>query len=279
MSPPRQLLWQEGCSLRAVTLPVWQCGTPESFAGADVVVFDVLRATTTIACALAAGARAVLPVGSVDEARAARRRRPERVLAGEVHFHPPPDFDLGNSPNQYTRASVGGREVLLVTTNGTRALVAAQGARRLFAGALVNATAVAASLHPRRPLVLVASGTVGEPSLEDLVGAGAVLASLGDLGLDLDLDAWSRTALDLFRAVREDLASFLARTPNGQRLAAEGFAEDVRACARLDAWPVAAQVVRRRPLTLTAARDVQAILRPGRPPDPARRGAQAEVPP
>ena len=95
--------------------------TPADVQGRVVLVIDVLRASTTVAVALANGARAVIPFDSSDEviARAKQFERSDVLLAGERRMHAIPGFDLGNSPREYTREMVEGKTVLLTTTNGT----------------------------------------------------------------------------------------------------------------------------------------------------------------
>ncbi|MCL5097419.1 MAG: 2-phosphosulfolactate phosphatase, partial [Candidatus Omnitrophica bacterium] len=99
------------------------------------VVFDVLRATSTMLTALANGARAIMPVVEIEEALAIRRRQPEVLLAGErggLRIRSAQtgsvDFDLGNSPREFTRERVCGKAIVMSTTNGTRALRACAGA-------------------------------------------------------------------------------------------------------------------------------------------------------
>jgi 2-phosphosulfolactate phosphatase len=236
--------------LQVTTVPTWQSAPEEVFEGASAVVFDVLRATTTIAHALASGARAVLPVDGPDAARRLRATHPDWLLGGEVAFRAPPDFDLGNSPTQYTRATVADRTVLLATTNGTRALVAARAATRVYAAGLVNARATAEALPPELPVVLVASGTIGMPSLEDLLGAGAVLACLMRIHDEVAGDTLSRIALETFEATRAHLADVLYATENGRRLVEAGFGDDVATAGVLDGVPVVAEVQAGEPLTL-----------------------------
>lgn len=234
------------------TLPTWQRAKEESFRGHQAVVFDVLRATTTMAYAFAHGARAIRPVDDVDVARRCREQDPLSLLAGEVDFLPPADFDLGNSPTQYTRARVEGRTIILTTTNGTKGLVAVAEAEAVFAAAIVNAAHVADLLAPGYPVVLVAAGTLGRPSVEDLLGAGAVLDRLVKRYERLRLDDWSLLALELWRQVRGNVSDFLLHTANGRRLAEAGFTEDVRMAARTNSLAVVPRLTEREPLTLTA---------------------------
>src|SRR5262245_53129124 len=103
-------------------------------AGGLAVVIDVLRATTTIIHALAAGCSAVIPAAEVEEARerAGRMLAGKVLLGGERDGRPLPGFDRGNSPLEYTPAACRGTTLVLTTTNGTRALLRAAEAERVL---------------------------------------------------------------------------------------------------------------------------------------------------
>src|SRR5262249_5944787 len=118
--------------------------TPADLAGGLAVVIDVLRASTTICHALAAGAKEVIPCLEVEEARErANRYVPgDAVLGGERGGLRIEGFDLGNSPREYTPTTVGGRTVLFTTTNGTRAMRQCTEAARVVIGAFVNLSPV-----------------------------------------------------------------------------------------------------------------------------------------
>ena len=117
---------------------------PSDVAGRTVVVVDVLRATTTITVALAAGAKAVLPAASTEEALriAQNLERDDMLLAGERRSVRIPGFALGNSPCEFASDAVRGKTIVMTTTNGTQALITAQGAREVIVGAAVNFAAV-----------------------------------------------------------------------------------------------------------------------------------------
>ena len=106
--------------------------------GTTAVVIDVLRASTTIVHALAAGAKCVVPCVDVDVARrlAGEMAGAEPILGGERQGLRIEGFDLGNSPAEYTAATVGGRPVLFTTTNGTRALDRVDGAEKVMIGGI-----------------------------------------------------------------------------------------------------------------------------------------------
>lgn len=203
--------------------------------GAAVAVVDCLRATTTIAAALAAGAAAILPVATEAEARVLAARSGS-LLAGECHCLPPEGFDVGNSPASFTTALVAGREIVLWTTNGSKALAAATGrAASVVAFALVNAAAVARHLGRQRPsrLVILCAGTEGRFSLEDTYAAGALVARL-QAWTPLACDESATAALLTYQAAADRPLQVLSGTGAAARLHAAGLLDDVRFAARPD---------------------------------------------
>lgn len=115
--------------------------------GGVVVVVDVLRAFSTAAYAFAAGASAIWLAAGVEEALALGRAIPGALVMGEDHGRRPPGFDLSNSPVEVASADVEGRALVQRTSAGTRGVIAATGADRLFAASLVCASATAAALN------------------------------------------------------------------------------------------------------------------------------------
>src|SRR5262245_10548300 len=113
---------------------------PGRLGGGVAVVIDVLRATTTIVHALAAGCACVRPCAEVEEARTLAGSLPagKVLLGGERGGAPIPGFDLGNSPREYTPAVCRGLTLVLTTTNGTRALLRAAEAERVLVAAFCN---------------------------------------------------------------------------------------------------------------------------------------------
>jgi 2-phosphosulfolactate phosphatase len=217
--------------------------SPGSLRERSAVVLDVLRATTTIATALAHGAAEVRTFPDLDTARAAAAGfdRP-KLLAGERQCVAPAGFDCGNSPREFTADRVGGKAVFLSTTNGTVALAAAKDAAVLLAGAVVNAMATAARLEREsRDVTLVCAGTQGAVSIEDLLCAGAVIGSLMRRGVDVKLESdAAEMALRMWKSSKARLVAAFKRTKGGQNVIAAGLAPDLDACAQLDAFDVVA---------------------------------------
>jgi 2-phosphosulfolactate phosphatase len=216
-----------------------------------VAVFDVLRATTTIAAALAAGVSEIRIFDTVESAAAAKQEQ-NCLLVGERNCLPPPGFDLGNSPGSFDSTAHRGRIIFMSTTNGARAIVAAQAAPLLLTAALVNAAATADRLLAAKlDITLLCAGTDGQPAMEDLIGAGAVIAALAhktSLSLENDI---ARIAHRLFQSARQDLRSALAESTGGQNVLAVGLDADIDFAARLDAFQIVG-VVAVNPLRVLA---------------------------
>ncbi len=223
-----------------------QSVAPADVAGRTVVVVDVLRATTCIAVALANGAKAVLPAASSDEALriAQNLERDAVVLAGERKSLRIPGFAMGNSPGEFTAEAVAGKTLVMTTSNGTQALIAAQGAREVLAGAAVNFGAVAAraraALADHGQVLVLCGGGDGEFALEDAFAAGRIAkALLPEGGLKaVEVNDAAVASLELARRYGERWARALKASSHGRELAALGLQADLEACATQDSHPV-----------------------------------------
>jgi 2-phosphosulfolactate phosphatase len=203
------------------------------------VVIDVVRATTTVVAALAAGCDGVRPVGDVDEARALAAEQ-GALLAGERGGLPPDGFDFGNSPGEFTPERCAGRPVVLTTTNGTNAVRRCAGARGVWAAAFVNAEATARALVAcdAEQVLLVCAGSGGHVAADDVAAAGCIAGSLALLGAATPGDG-ARIAAALFDGWKSDLRGLLRRSLSGRKLAEVGLADDLVDCARVDNSPLA----------------------------------------
>lgn len=210
------------------------------------VVFDVLRATSSMLTALAHGARAIRPVAGIPEALAVRARQPDVLLAGErngLRIRAAQadgiDFDLGNSPREFTPERVRDRTIVMTTTNGTRALQSCRGAAQVLAGGFLNLGRTADHLrrqHPQEVLV-VCSGTFEQPAFEDVLAAGALCERLwADYG-DGDISDGAQIARQVYGTNRGDLMAAVSMARNGRRLLAHpDLRDDVPACLQMDRW-------------------------------------------
>jgi 2-phosphosulfolactate phosphatase len=226
------------------------CFTPGGLSAAEVqgrtvFVIDILRATTSICVALSHGAKAIIPVGSTEEAlRLAQTIGSANVLlAGEKQCVRIPGFHLGNSPLEMTEAAVRGKTIIVTTSNGTRALLACQGAAAIYPAAAVNLTVAAErareALDGDQDILIVCAGRDGTFSLDDAYCAGRLVSAiLGGTKPSRALNDAGLASLDLVRRYGSRWTRPLAYSQAGRELIRLGFRADLREAARVDAYPI-----------------------------------------
>ena len=236
-------------SIEVLFAPAEFARLPErNLAQTTAVVFDVLRATTSMVTALANGATAIVPVEGIEEALAMKRRDPCILLAGERNGWRIDaaqaggiEFDLGNSPREFTRERVEGKRIAMTTTNGTRALRSCRRARSVLVGGLVNLEAVHQWLRsrPAQELLLVCGGTYEEAAFEDTLAAGLLANRLWDQYASGHVADSAAIARELARRWESDLPGAMANARNARRLLSiPELAEDVRWSIQADALPL-----------------------------------------
>ena len=220
------------------------------------VVFDVLRATSTFVTALHHGAQAIIPVSEIVEAleikkSEARSRKPELILLGGerngVRISADGiDFDLGNSPREYTPEKVRGKTIVSTTTNGTRALRACVGAKTVLAASFLNLTATADFLRQENfeNILLVCAGTGENQADEDVLAAGALAELLTARG---DVRSTNSDSTEIARrawlAAKLDLPATGGKSENARRLLAiPELRDDVAFCLQRDIFPLVAKM-------------------------------------
>jgi 2-phosphosulfolactate phosphatase len=238
------------------------------------VVFDILRATTTMLTALANGAAEIIPVSEIPEALAwwesdrnvllAGERDGMRILAalakvaGRRFLAGAPDsgtsaarlrslprdgidFDFGNSPREFTREKVEGKKIVITTTNGTRALRACVDADEVHVGSFLNMSSLARELSASRceKLLIVCAGTGDEASLEDTLAAGSLCESLPTAQL---LDS-AEIALATYLHHKPNLIAAVSAARNGRTLLSlPELAQDVGVCFQRDTLNITARL-------------------------------------
>lgn len=197
------------------------------------VVFDVLRATSSMITALANGAKEIFPAKTIEEAFALKEEVPDAVLGGERHGERINGFDIGNNPFEY--ASLRDRRIISTTTNGTIALRACENGGRVLVGALLNIAALQREIVKSAPgeILLVCAGTFDTFAMEDAIAAGLLAAEFPDAELS---DAACATV-----AAARQFASPLAglrAARNGRALTAKGWDDQIEWCAQLSRFDV-----------------------------------------
>ncbi len=205
---------------------------PGGTEGKQVVVIDILRATTTMCVALDRGCEEMVAVAKVEEAL---EYRPEGyLLAGEREGHKVEGFDFGNSPQEYDAEKVAGKKIVITTTNGTQALSMSRGAEKVWVSSFYNLRAtVDAILAIGLPVVMFCSGWKNRFNLEDTLFAGALVEMLAQGGFEIEDDA-SRAALYLWHEAKSDLTGFLENANHVQRFKSMHTESDLEVCLRMD---------------------------------------------
>lgn len=208
-----------------------------SASGRAIAVIDVIRATTTITMALHQGCAGVIPVRTLNEARAVAWKLGRRaLLAGERGAVKAAGFDLGNSPAEYGRERVKGKTVVLTTTNGTRTFRVASEAQAIIACSFLNVSAAARWLAGTGlDTLILCAGQHGRFCLEDVVGGGMLIdrvLSVSDRPMECSDAAWA--AYKLFITYRNDLFGMLRGCEWGKEIIRKGFGADLEICAQVD---------------------------------------------
>lgn len=199
-----------------------------SLAATTCVVFDVLRATSSMVTALANGATGIFPVRTIEEAQALKGEMADAILGGERHGDPIAGFDVGNNPLDYRRFA--GRRIITTTTNGTIGLRNCEHAPHVLVGALLNMEALRAAIVRLQPenLLIVCAGTFETFALEDAYAAGLLVSMLPGAQLT---DA-AVTVAAMARQFSTPLDALLTAR-NGRALADRGWKDQVEYCASL----------------------------------------------
>ena len=203
--------------------------TPDEAASAPVgIVVDVLRATSTMAQALAGGYERVLCAGEIEEARALRAEIDDSIVGGERNAVRIEGFDVGASPREFLQPQA--RTLILSTTNGTRTILAAAArCDEVLLGSLLNLAVVADAAAERgEDVAVLCAGFKGAFALDDAYCAGRIVQLLGGERSDAAIAAEL-----VARSFPSALEALHART-----YGPPGLEEDIAFCAREDVLDV-----------------------------------------
>jgi len=214
------------------------------------VVFDVFRATSSMVTALANGAEAIISVGEIPEALAIKQNTPSVLLAGErdglrirAALTGGVDFDLGNSPREFTKEKVAAKTIVMTTTNGTRALRSCAHAQTVLISSFLNLKATAEFILRPSPenLLFICSGTYEETAYEDALGVGALCDAIWNNLAQTKISDSAKMARELYTAASKDIAAAAATSRNGTRLSSiPDLRADVPYCTQRDLFNFAA---------------------------------------
>lgn len=205
-----------------------------------VVIIDVLRATSTIATAIYNQAASVIPVDSVPECIRIGSQI-GGITAGERDGKVAEGLEYGNSPFEYPVSFIGGKNLVLTTTNGTKLLhmALAKNAGQIITGAFANLSAVCDYLIAQnKPVLLGCAAWKDRVNIEDTLFAGAVIHKIQD-HFSIRCDA-SAIAVSMYQAAQNDLYEYMKvnQASHYLRLTSFGLEKDIRHCLTADTAPV-----------------------------------------
>lgn len=215
--------------------------TPQKIYGKTAIVLDIFRCTSTIVTASANGCSEVIPVLNAEEAVevSSRHEKGSYIIAGELGGKKIRGFELGNSPYEFSKDKVFGKKIILTTTNGTRAIKACKPAKNLLIGSFINAGAVTScAFGYSKDIIIVCAGSNGGLALEDVLGAGYLVAQLKQYTEEIRQSELAKTFYYLYMYFKDHLNRLLASTRSGSNLQSLGYAADIDFCLQQNIYKV-----------------------------------------
>jgi len=196
----------------------------------NVVVIDVLRATSTINTILFSGAKSVMPVEILDECM--KLRDQGYIIMAERMGKKVEGFDFGNSPTKIEKSEFEGKDVGIATSNGTKAIVKTKGSHITLIGSFLNLSKIIEYINnSNNDVLLVCSGWKGSTNLEDTLCAGAIVAGLQNFEYDSDTVI---IAKKLYEQSKGDILSLMQKSSHAKRLSGYDNVKDIEFCSQVD---------------------------------------------
>lgn len=202
-----------------------------------VVIVDVLRATSSICAAIHNGVKNLIPVATVDEARAMKQQG--YMVASERDGYVLDFADFGNSPFNFTPEIVQGKDIVYSTTNGTRCIHMAAHSKAVVIGAFLNLSVLTDWLISQNaPVLIFCASWKDRFSLEDTVFAGALAERLMESGKFESICDAVTASMDLWNLAKPDLFGYMQKAAQKKRLASKGLDDCIEFCLTNDLCPV-----------------------------------------
>jgi 2-phosphosulfolactate phosphatase len=186
-----------------------------------------------VSYALNNGAKSVIPVKTIEEALEIKKHFPDYLLAGERHSEKIEGFDFGNSPFEFTKSNVAGKNIISTTTNGTKAVNMVQNSEEIIAGSYLNTKTVLNYLkNKKNDIFLICSGTNGKVSMEDVLFAGLLSSNLRG---NFRLGDSARVGKEIYDIHKDNLQNFILNNSEhaGVLLSKNKF-DDIELCGKID---------------------------------------------
>lgn len=199
----------------------------------QVVIIDILRATTCMLSAFMMGAEHIKAFDDLDKCRTMKSEG--YLIAGEREGLKVEDFDLGNSPFDYIDFGVKGRKIAMTTTNGTKALIKSSSSKNIFIGSFLNAKAISNKLkNGNSEVLLFCAGWKGRPNSEDSLFAGMIISQLIESNFGLDGDE-ALMCFDFYKKNENNIYNVIKNSAHAKRLAKHtDIQKDLEYCSQIN---------------------------------------------
>lgn len=202
-----------------------------------VVIVDILRASSSICAAIHKGVKSIIPVATVEEARAMKQQG--YMVASERDGYVLDFADFGNSPFNFTPEIADGKEIVYSTTNGTRCIHMASHSKAVVIGSFLNVSILAEWLiRQDTPVLIFCASWKDRFSLEDTVFAGALAEQLLNSGKFETICDAVTASIDLWNLAKNDLSGYIQKAAQKGRLASKGLDDCIDYCLTEDLCPV-----------------------------------------
>ena len=197
-----------------------------------VIVVDIFRATTSMCAAIHNGARSVIPVRSLEEAKAYKEKG--YLVGGERNVVKFEFGDFGNSPSEYTAEKVKNKDIVISTTNGTRAIDEAVDSWCLIIGSFSNLSAIAQyCINQKKDVLVLCAGWQEKFNIEDSLFGGALVEKLIDGGYNASFDA-AQITLSMWKEAKNNIWEYIQKSEHIKRLEAHNLLDAARFCLTVD---------------------------------------------
>lgn len=202
----------------------------------NVVVIDILRATTSMIVAMENGAKSIFPVENIETALSLKTDT--NIIAGERNGLKVEGFDLGNSPQEFTKSIVQDKNIVISTTNGTKAIDLSKGAKNIFVASFRNLNAMANFLKTsNQDVLLFCAGWKNKCNIEDTLFAGAVIELLFDENTTFETsDDSSHLAFDIWKSAKSNLFQYLQKASHVKRFQTLHVESDLEVCLKMNTY-------------------------------------------
>jgi 2-phosphosulfolactate phosphatase len=200
---------------------------------AIVIVVDILRATSAICTAFMNGVRKIIPVATLEEAKAYKQKG--YMVAAERDGIVRDFADFGNSPYNFTHDKINNKEIVYSTTNGTNTIMIASKSNKVLIGSYLNFTALVNYIvKSQRDIIILCAGWKEKFNLEDTLFAGALAEEVLKSGLYKSICDSTLASIDLWNVANKDLIAYIDKVAQRNRLKINGLDDVIEYCHTFD---------------------------------------------